>query len=67
MVSCCFKVLRAAKVPLEDIQYLMGHGDNHIALRYAEPDMDSLRQAVAKLDQPKTETDTASILHFKSP
>jgi integrase len=51
--------LRAARVPVEDIQYLMGHGGKNITLRYAEPDMESLRQAVAKLDRkPKTETDT---------
>jgi integrase len=36
--------LRAAKVPLEDIQYLMGHGGKNITLRYAEPDMKSLRE-----------------------
>jgi len=63
--------LRAAKVPLEDIQYLMGHGGKNITLRYAEPDMESLRAAVAKLDrktetQTDTKTDTGTVLQFKT-
>ena len=63
--------LRAAKTPLEDIQYLMGHGGKNITLRYAEPDMESLRAAVVKLDrkpqtQTDTKTDTGPVLQFKS-
>ena len=50
---------------------LVGHGGKNITLRYADPDMESLQQAVAKLDRkPQTETDTktdtVSILQFRS-
>jgi integrase len=65
--------LRRAKTPLEDIGILLGHGAKSITERYAHADMDSLREAVAKLDrktdtqnQTDTQTDTAPILQFKT-
>jgi integrase len=63
--------LREANVQIEDIRYLIGHGAKSITERYAHPNLDVLRAAVAKLDRkPKTETDTktdtASVLQFKS-
>jgi integrase len=58
--------LRAAGVTIEDIRYLLGHGAKSITERYAHPDIDLLRKAVANLDQTKIETDTAAVLHFKT-
>jgi integrase len=66
--------LRAAKVPVEDIRYLLGHDSKTITERYAEPDMESLRQHVATLDRPAgtpdtqtgTKTGTGPVLQFKS-
>jgi hypothetical protein len=57
--------LRAAHVHLEDIAYLIGHGTRRITARYAHPNLDILRAAVATLDQKHTETDTGTILQFK--
>jgi len=63
--------LRAAGVQIEDIRYLLGHGAKSITERYAHPNMDLLRAAVAKLDrkpqtQTDTKTDTGAVLQFKS-
>jgi integrase len=62
--------LRAAGVTIEDIRYLLGRGAKSITKRYAHPDIDLLRKAVAKLDRTKieidTKTDTTAVLQFKS-
>jgi site-specific recombinase XerD len=60
---------RAENVQIEDIPYLLGHGAKSITERYAHPNRDVLRAAVAKLDR-KTETDTKTgtdpVLQFRS-
>jgi integrase len=61
--------LRAANVQIEDIRYLLGRGAKSITERYAHPNMDVLRLAVAKLDrkpaaQTDTKTDTVPVLEF---
>ena len=64
--------LRAANVQIEDIRYLLGHGAKSITERYAHPNMDVLRLAVAKLDrksnaaQSDTKTDTVPVLEFRT-
>lgn len=64
--------LRRAKTPVEDIGILLGHDAKSVTERYAHADMDSLREAVAKLDrtntqnQTDTKTDTGAILRFKT-
>jgi hypothetical protein len=47
---------------------LLGHNAKSITERYAHPNLDVLRAAVAKLDrkiQTDTKTDTPAILHFR--
>jgi hypothetical protein len=58
--------LRAANVHFEDIAYLLGNGTRSITPRYAHPNLHVLRTAVATLDQKHTQTDTGTILQFKS-
>jgi integrase len=63
--------LRAAKVQIEDIRYLLGHGAKSITERYAHANLDVLREAVATLDrkagrQTGTKTGTASVLRFQA-
>jgi integrase len=62
--------LRAANVQIEDIRYLLGHGAKSITERYAHPNMDVLRLAVAKLDRKPNaaegdlKTDIVPVLEF---
>jgi integrase len=58
--------LREAGVHIEDIGYLLGHGNKSITARYAHPPMKLLRAAVATLDQKLTETEQGTVLRFKS-
>jgi hypothetical protein len=51
--------LRAARVQIEDIRYLLGHGAKSITERYAHANLDVLREAVATLDR-KTENQTGT-------
>jgi integrase len=63
--------LRAAKVQIEDIRYLLGHGAKSITERYAHANLDMLREAVGTLDrkatkQTGTKTGTSSVLRFQA-
>ncbi|MBV9885246.1 MAG: site-specific integrase [Acidobacteria bacterium] len=63
--------LRAAKVQIEDIRYLLGHGAKSITERYAHANLDVLREAVATLDRKAgkttgTKTGTPSLLRFRA-
>jgi len=63
--------LRAAKVQIEDIRYLLGHGAKSITERYAHANLDVLREAVATLDrkptkQTGTKTGTVSVARFRA-
>lgn len=59
---------------MEDIDYLLGHGNKSMTSRYAHISMDVLRKAIAHLDkkpQPAenstdTKTGTTAVLQFKS-
>jgi integrase len=63
--------LRAARVQIEDIRYLLGHGAKSITERYAHANLDVLREAVATLDrkagkQTGTKTGTSPVLRFQA-
>jgi integrase len=63
--------LRAARVQIEDIRYLLGHGAKAITFHYAHANLDVLREAVATLDRKPekstgTKTGTPSVLRFRA-
>ncbi len=63
--------LRAARVQIEDIRYLLGHGAKSITERYAHANLDVLREAVATLDrktgnQTGTKTGTPPVFRFRA-
>jgi integrase len=60
--------LRAARVQIEDIRYLLGHGAKTITERYAQANLDVLREAVATLDRKnENQTGTSHVLRLRSP
>jgi integrase len=58
--------LRRNKVQIEDIRILLGHDAKSVTERYAHADMDLLHEAVATLDQRRTERRTSTVLEFSS-
>jgi hypothetical protein len=63
------EAVRVARVQIEDIRYLLGHGAKSITERYAHTNLDVLREAVTTLDrkagkQTGTKTGTFPVLRF---
>jgi len=72
MVSCLpflsvWNPLRAARVQIEDIRYLLGHGAKSVTERYARANLDVLREAVATRDSKAgKQTGTSPVLRFQA-